>query len=405
VWLGIALRVATTVYLVLAAVIIVGRLRYDRRQRLIARIAELVAVAAAAPDYANVESSVSEVLRNWRPRAIELAMAEGHAAGAVRHACATWLFDHLGESRLRARAARGTARWKRISALRIVAFAKADAAWELLERAVSDDDREIVRAAVVILGQLPDRRSADLLVSVLSGSRHPRSLTAVFLQARAENLSALLAPLLTDLDPTLRYWAAVLVPHHPPVDAEARLVILAGDPDPSVRRAALESLTLARFVTALPVVLKCLDDSVSFVRAHAARALGHLGDITTAPVLAARLGDDDWWVRDAVKQSLVRLGRGAEPVLFGHLSDEDGFARNGAAEALQHLGTFERLLFEEAEGPPDAHRHATLGKLADAGGLRVWGAVTAHLPDDTRRRATLVLDALARRAAMADGQT
>ena len=404
-WFASALIIAITLYLVCAAIIIVGRIRYDRRRRLFARITQLVDVSAAAPEDPNVQSWVSDVLRDWPLRAVELAMAEGQETGPVLRACATWLFDHVGEIQLRARAVRGTARWRRIAALRILAFAHADVAWELLESAVADDDREIVRAAVVILGQINDRRSAELLVRVLRDMRHPRSLTAVFLEACTGNLGALLTPLLSDVDPALRYWGAVLVAHHPPVDVEERLIILAGDADPPVRRAALDSLSLGGVVTALPVVLTCLDDAVPFVRAHAARALGHLGAVETAFVLAARLSDDDWWVRDAVKGSLVRLGRSVEPALFAHLSDDDAFARNGAAEALQHLGTFERLLVEEAHGPPDARRSATLGKLADAGGLRVWAAVLAHLPEDTRRRMTVVLDALALRAAVAEPQT
>lgn len=401
-WFTRALSIAATLYVLLSAVIITGRIRYDRRRRLYAGIARLVDASVAPPDGPELQSRVSGVLRGWPPRAIERAMAEGRGTPAALHACAAWLLERLGETRLRARAAPGASRWTRIAALRILAFARAELAWELLALAVADDDREIVMGAVVILGQIHHRRSAELLVQVLRDGRHPRSQTAVLIQACPGNIGDLLTPLLDDGDPALRYWGAVLAARHPPVrDAEERLIALAGDVEPSVRKGALDSLGAGGFLAALPVVLERLDDPVPFVRAHAARALGQLGAIDAASVLVGRLGDGDWWVRDAVKRSLVTLGRRVEPALLAHLSDDDAFARNGAAEVLQHLGTFERLLVEEANGPPDARRQAALAKLADAGGLRVWDAVLAHLPEETRRRMSATLEMLELRAAEA----
>jgi len=404
-WFARALTGAATLYLLLAAVIIAGRIRYDRRRDLFARIARLVDASAGPPDHPELQSQITGILRSWSPRTIERVMAQGHGTSAVLHACAACLLERLGETRLRERAARGARRWRRIAALRILAFARAELAWDLLERALVDEDLEIVRGTVVILGQIHHRRSAELLVKVLRAGRHPRSQTAVFLQAYPENIGDLLTPLLDDGDPALRYWGTVLIAHHPPRrDGEVRLIALAGDVDPSVRRAALDSLGAGGFLTALPVVLKRLDDPVPFVRAHAARALGHLGAVDAASVLAGQLGDDDWWVRSAVKRSLVTLGSGVESALFAHLSSDDVFVRNGAAEVLQHLGTCERLLVEEAKGPPDARRQAALAKLADAGGRVVWDAVLAHLPEETGRRMSATLEMLRLRAATAEAQ-
>jgi HEAT repeat protein len=406
-WIASALTIAATLYLLLAAVIIAGRIRYDRRRRLFARIARLVDDASVAlPDHPELGSQVYEVLRGWKLRTVERAMAEGHGSSAVLHACAAWLVEPLGEARLRDRAARGAPRWRRIAALRILAFARAEVAWELLERALTDDDQEIVRGTAVILGQVPHRRSAELLVKVLRDARQPQSQTAVFLQAHPGNIDDLLMPLLDEDDPALRYWGAVLAARHTAARyAEERLIALADDVEPPVRKAALDSLGAIRSRAALPVVLKRLDDPVPFVRAHAARALGHLGATVAASALAERLSDSDWWVRDAVKRSLLTLGRGAERALLAHLNNDDAFARNNAAEVLQHLGTFERLLLDEAKGPPDAGRQAALVKLADAGGLRVWDVVLAHLPERTRRRRSAPLEKLGLRAAAAEVRT
>ena len=403
-WFERALIVVATLYLLLAVAIIVGRVRYDRRRRLFARVARSVDAAGLPPDDPEVQLRVTRILHGWTTRAIIRAIAEGHASGTVAQACSIWILKRVGEGRLLTRAAPGVPRWKRIAALRVLALARADCAWGALEGALVDDDREVVAGAVAILGLVHDRRSAELLVQALLDGRHPRSQTAVYLQADAGNIGALLAPLFDHPAAAVRYWAAVLAATHPTSDTEGRLVALTGDVDPLVRKAALDSLGAGGFIAALPLVLDRLDDAVPLVRAHAARALGLLGAVDAGAALARRLGDADWWVRDAAKQSLVTLGRPAESALLAHLSDDDVFARNSVAEVLQHLGTFARLLVDEAEGAPDPRREVALAKLADAGGLRVWEAVLGHLPEGARARLRATLDMLESRAAAAEAR-
>jgi HEAT repeat protein len=383
-WFGGALIIAVTLYVLLAAVIIVGRIRYDRRRRLFERIAASVDAAAgrsAAPGLR------ARVLRASSLRAVELCVAEAHATEAVLRACAAYVLASVGTVRLVARASRHRRRWRRIAALRTLAFARADVAWALLDRALGDRDCEVVRAAVLTLGQIHERRSAELLVRALREGRHSRSATALSLHEFPSDISDLIAPLLVDRNPELRYWGAILAARHSSIsDADARLATLASDVEPKVRAAALDSLGAAGFVSTVPKILARLDDPVPFVRACAAHALGQLGAIVAAAALGRRLADRDWSTRDAVKRSLEMLGNRVEPVLWAHLSDEDVFARNGAAEVLQHLGTFERLLLNEAAGPPDARRLAQLRRLADAGGRRVWDVVVMHRPEGARRR-------------------
>jgi HEAT repeat protein len=405
-WFAQALAVAAALYLLLGAIIVVGRIRYDQRRRLFGRIAELVDASAGRPDDAELQASLSRLLHGSLPLVIERGVAEAYASGPVLRACAAYVLECVGPSRLQARAGGSPRRWRRIAALRTLAFARAELAWELLDHALDDDDREIVRASVVTLGQIHERRSAELLVKALREGRHSRSQTAMCLHAFPADIGDLLTPLCVDRDPVLRYWGAVLAGRHPLRRGdEQRLITLAGDVDPRVRRAALDTLAGAGSAAAVPTILSRVNDPVPFVRAHAARALGRLGATSAAFTLAGRLGDRDWWVRDAVKRSLEALGPRVEPALLAHLYDEDVFARNGVAEVLQHLGTFERLLADEALGPSDPRRQALLAKLVDAGGLRVWDAVLAHLPEHTRRRLATYLEMLQLRAASSEALT
>jgi HEAT repeat protein len=79
-------------------------------------------------------------------------------------------------------------------------------------------------------------------------------------------------------------------------------------------------------------------DPVPYVRAHAARALGHLRAADQAGVLLPLMADREWIVRAAAKQSLESMGPIVGGLLCDLLADPDRFARDGASEVLQGLG-------------------------------------------------------------------
>jgi HEAT repeat protein len=122
-----------------------------------------------------------------------------------------------------------------------------------------------------------------------------------------------------------------------------RLLVLLADDDPSVRRAALEAVGVRRERAALPGVLGLLRDPTMYVRAHACRAAGRLGGAEIADRIVPLLGDREWWVRAAAKDTLRSFGPDALDALLPVLRAEDRFARNGAAEILQDIGVLDRL--------------------------------------------------------------
>lgn len=392
-WFTWALICTAGLYGALGVIVVLGRIVYDRRRLLFLRIAKLEAGAAESPGR---HAALSRWFHRAAVHTIERGLAEMRAPEPVLRACATYVVAQVGESRLQASASSTTRRWRRIAALRTLAFSGSEAAWPLLEQAVEDADPEIVWAAVVTLGHLRGRRSTELLVKALRTVRQGRSQIAAFLETRPD-ISDFLWLLFADPSPILRYWGATLAGRAPGL--ESQLIALTRDPDPSVRKAAINSLGTAGCTGAGPIALGMLDDPVPFVRAYAARALGRLGTAELAPALAAKMSDPDWSTRYAAKRALESLGPEVEAAVLEHLSDDDEFARNSAAEVLQNLGTFERLLSAEAMGPSDPRRLAWLRKLAAAGGLRVWDAVLANLPLDTRMRVAVVLRGLERQAA------
>ncbi|MDQ3068650.1 MAG: HEAT repeat domain-containing protein [Acidobacteriota bacterium] len=383
-------------YAYLGALVVYGRFQYEYRRRLFEEAAGLVASAAGA----SPPPALVRLFERASLRTLERGFSEAPLRDDARQMCAVTLLQRAGAGRIEARAGGRGRRWRRISALRILALARADSSWSLLERALGDRDREVVRGAAGILGEIDDRRSAALLVKALRQGRPARSYVAVLLDGTSSDISDLVSPLLEEPIAAVRYWGAVLSGRFPGMpDLERRLAALARDTDPGVRGAAIRSLATAGFTSSLPAALGALDDAVPFVRAHAARAAARLGGTEVGALMAAHLGDPEWLVRDAVKRVLENLGPSVEGALFAWLDAADEFAGNGAAEVLQNIGTFERLLAEEAQGPPDRQRLHRLEQLASAGGLRVWGAAMAGLPDSTREYLAARLVSLERKAA------
>jgi HEAT repeat protein len=263
-------------------------------------------------------------------------------------------------------------RWRRASALVELARRGASPARLPLYRAALRDGDPVVRAAAVRgLGYLAAHNAwaRGLLVDALVNEHAPRSRVAAELEG--VECGELLEPLLSDDLPVVRYWAAMLLGAYPDVGSD-RLAELVGDPDPSVRRAAIESLAHRGDDGALARVVGRLGDEVMYVRAHACRAAARLGGGTTAPLLAPLLGDEAWWVRSAAKDALRALGVDVAPVLITVLDSPDRFARNGAAEVLQDLGVVDHLLLTE----PDS---ALLARIVSAGEAGLLDAAQIRL--------------------------
>jgi HEAT repeat protein len=258
----------------------------------------------------------------------------------------------------------------------------------------------VVAAAVTVLGGLHNPRAVVLLVSALRNQRYSPSRIATAIEGCGADASSALRSLTADQKPQLRYWGAVLLGRQAASPAnESTLVRLTADPAPLVRRAALEAIGSIGGPAAIRESRARLSDPIGYVRAHAARALGQLRAVEAAPEIAGLLADPEWWARHAAKQSLVAMGKAVEPVVLACFTSSDPFARNGAAEILQDLGTFERLLAEEAQGPSRADRVRALEHLVASGGVRMTEAILDRFTPVARVRASLLLARLELRRA------
>jgi HEAT repeat protein len=390
---------AAAVYLLTALAVLIGRVRYDRIRRAIDHLIGIFggeAGAQPAPPYGR--GLAIKYLSSLSCRQIRRIVADASLPREVNDMVCRHLLDRLGIERVQrdAMARRGMrSRWRRMAALRLLAFGRPDDAWAAIKKALIDSDPRVVSAAVTILGNMNNPRAAELLVKALRVDCYPPSRISSFLDRSPFNLATLLGPLLRHPRPSLRYWGAILLRRYPRLERGVEaLEALTRDEMPMVRRAAVESLSLLGGSIAVEAARRLLADKVGFVRAHAARALGTLRAQDAAPAVAALLADREWWVRYAAKVSLETMGPDIMPHLLSLLNHPDDFARNGAAEVLQNLGVFDRLLVDEAAGPSQPERLAILRQLTQAGGVRMSEAMVDRLPRDARVRASSLLVSL-----------
>jgi FOG: HEAT repeat len=91
-------------------------------------------------------------------------------------------------------------------------------------------------------------------------------------------------------------------------------------------------------------VLALLGDPVWFVRLQAAKALGTLGHDKAVPLLAKRLVDDNWQVRNAAATAVVLTSDNPIEIFLDTLEATDRYAKESVCEEIQKTGFVYRLI-------------------------------------------------------------
>lgn len=102
-------------------------------------------------------------------------------------------------------------------------------------------------------------------------------------------------------------------------------------------------------------VLPLLDDPVWFVRLQAAKALGILRHDKAVPLLAKRLVDANWQVRNAAVMAVVLTSDDATGIFLDTLGATDRYAKESVCEEIQKTDFVYRLI--DNLGSPDRERY------------------------------------------------
>ena len=239
----------------------------------------------------------------------------------------------------------------------------------LLERGLRDRDRDVRVAAITSLAALaPSHEWAlDGLIEALAGELETPGRVAAELDRLAPRPAGRLVPLLEHPSDVVRFYAVRLLARYPDL-ARRHVPDVTRDRSPNVRAGALETLRDSGSAEALRSALVLLRDPQPFVRAHAGRTACAIAGCSAATFVAPLLGDPSWWVREAARESLARLGPDVAPIVSPLLEDDDAAIRAGAALVLQDVGVLDRL----AQGGGLAtHDPGHLERILRAGGPRL----------------------------------
>jgi HEAT repeat protein len=252
--------VAAAVWIVFSAGTLVVFARRERRRR---RLEALRDELRRGGDAGRIAPALLEAL------AADPALGQDEAAPLARLA-----LDGGRGARIRRDAARSRPWWRRISALRVLSRAGDAQAPDLLRQALFSGHRRLAAAAAALLGEDRTRRSAEILVEGLISDVHRSSRLATAIERNGSPVADLVRPLMKRSDSRLRYWAAYLAARWPnEAGLDDELAALTDDADPLVRKAAIQSLAALHSPRVRDVASRLLDDSIDFVRSHAARAL------------------------------------------------------------------------------------------------------------------------------------
>jgi HEAT repeat protein len=361
--LGQGFAAVASLWLALSSWVVIDRIRHDREAghlRSIQRALSDASLAALSP--LERAGAVRDLLTRLPIPVAYRMTGDVDLAPWVREACGRYALETIGLQRMLRDATphRGARRkWRRISALNALVYARPDSIHALLRAALADADADVASAAASVLLRIGDERAAEILIGGLRSARLPASRIAARLGRFTIPIDDQLRPLLTSPRAEARYWAVTLLRNqHDHRGLAAEIVPLVDDADASVRKSALLTLAAMQSPEIGRLATWRLTDPVPYVRSAAISALAQTGERTPdrarrqaiAAGIAASLADRDWSVRTTAKEALAQLGPATWRAVAAQLSSNDAFARNGAAEVLQNLGVLDWTLRGIASG-------------------------------------------------------
>jgi HEAT repeat protein len=182
-------------------------------------------------------------------------------------------------------------------------------------------------------------------------------------------------------------------------DAAAMAIVMASasDPDPTVRRIAMEILAEVADADDIPVLLEGLGDEDPLVRVSALRGVTRIGSERALPDVSRLLSDEEVSVRLAAVDAFLAIGgvdKGSD-LLLPLSSDADPNVRARASGGLlgsAHAHEAQRTLRDMVRSPAPEWRAAAIG--AFSGAEEGIDAIVAGLDDGhplVRRAAALAL--------------
>ncbi len=261
------------------------------------------------------------------------------------------LFQEFGYAEFYQSLLRRGNRWERaIAAERLGAMGASQTSIAELIKALKDPYKEVRSVALRSLAHIADERSLPLLVKELPQMVNPEA--GVFISTLKNAMIRMGESLLPTLLPQLETYDArtlcLVVDSLGEIgskEAIASLIPLLAHPDPEVRARTAKALGKINDPSTIPDLLGMKEEPVWYVRLQVCRSLGLLGDFRGIDFLTKRLIDENWQVRAAAAEALLKIGPPALSAIVEMLKEnKDRYAREQIAEELQRSGMVEELI-------------------------------------------------------------
>jgi HEAT repeat protein len=384
--LDVALVAALAGWALVAAIAVIGRTRRRRRLGRIVRLERALYQLARAP-FPQPPDRLRQLTGRLTPIELQELVRRGIPA-PIASSLAKGLLARAGVERVR-RVADGAEEhsvWTRDAAVEALAWAGDPHGYGALDRSLRSGSRRLAMSAVRLLARLDDRRAAAVLVTALRDRVCAPSRLAAAVDRMTVPRADLLGPLLAADSPAARFRGARLVGRLTAREWAPQVRELAGDGDPLVRRAAVETLGVFGDASDRVRLLAGFADPSPMVRVHAARAAVPFANETVADALTELLADREWIVRAAARDSLRRMAGVATAAAVRTLWHPDRFAANNAAEVLHRTGAATeaaRRVLRGADAAADLV--AILARYVAIGGAQFRDALLEALEEPDRR--------------------
>lgn len=252
-------------------------------------------------------------------------------------------------------------------------------AHQLIEQGKIQEAQETIENGLRQFPESPDLRQQRMFLHLLAGQAELAAAEARQIVQSHPSFQPYREPL-KNPSPGVRCSALRAVALDPPMGIVPSGLLRKAlqDPDPTVRREAIEVTRLLQNSEALPLLREAAHDSDWLTRAAAARLMGQRADPQMLPELFSLLSDRDSYVRRFARRSLLELaGQAQAEAYLPSLSSTDRTTQVVAALALARLndGRGIEILLAEMANPLGIERVEAVKSAARIRDPRVLPAI------------------------------
>ncbi len=227
-------------------------------------------------------------------------------------------------------------KWRRIEAMLMAGYLESPHVLDILKDALQDKDEDIAYFSLLALGHIKNAGSAKILLGAVKGRAFSGYKIASILEQFPPSLVETLIESINDEDLEVRFWVIKLLSRFKPAQYTREIGSLADDVSADVRAAVCECLGGIGGAGTPEIVKKYLKDDKWFVRMHAARSLEKILGPHSIPDVAPLIKDRHWFVRENVKEIMIKHFSEARAFIEKFLSEADEDVKRACAEIIDN---------------------------------------------------------------------